>query len=445
MEEPLLQPTSERCFNNHSVWLLLLLLLAVGLEFFVRGPIRFLEASRGWTDISEVYLPSKAWVKGLNPYSPDVFVEQSLQATGNSPSKNDIRSYSPYPLTSFVVIAPISVLPWWCARFIWGATLSLAVGAMIWSLASMGRLTSLFHISLLAAFTLALAPLQTGIAVGNVSILAIALCCIAAFGASANWDLMAGISLALGACLKPQLGICFLIYYVLQKRFRIVFIACGLGIAVFVIGVCRLELSGISWIGDFFRNARRFASECLTADFTQQNPTRFTLLNLQVLCYSLSQNVLFARIMAPVATFILLAVWLGFSLSKRYRPSELATLSTMAILSLLPVYHRNYDATLLVFPLCFILSKSKEQLCKLEYVMLVLMLPFAIPGPALLQKLAEDGRIPPHIVQGWWWNGMVMPHEIWALLFISILLLYNMIAKSTETLRMTNQHSHGKE
>ena len=57
-------------------------------------------------------------------------------------------------------------------------------------------------------------------------------------------------------------------------------------------------------------------------------------------------------------------------------------------------------------------------------VALLLMLPFAVPGGALLQGLAERNYFPAGWVESWWWRSIAMPHEIWLLLFLACWLLY---------------------
>lgn len=184
-------------------------------------------------------------------------------------------------------------------------------------------------------------------------------------------------------------------------------------------------MSHVHWAEDFLRNGQKFASECFTADFTEHNPIRFTLLNLQVLLYGLTHSVTFAQIAVPLISFILLGFWYRFSFSDKYKPSELLVISTLVVLSLLPVYHRNYDAALFILPLCTLLSEGGK-ITRLNWATFVAVLPFALPGPAVLQHLVEIGRIPQAFANGWWWNNLIMPHQIWALLCLSILLLYKL-------------------
>jgi hypothetical protein len=79
--------------------------------------------------------------------------------------------------------------------------------------------------------------------------------------------------------------------------------------------------------------------------------------------------------------FFLFWISLGF----RKGRSELLTISTLAVICLLPAYHRNYDAALLVFPLAWSISQLAGGSSTTAKVILALMLPFAIPGPSILR------------------------------------------------------------
>jgi hypothetical protein len=61
---------------------------------------------------------------------------------------------------------------------------------------------------------------------------------------------------------------------------------------------------------------------------------------------------------------------------------------------------------------------------RISTVALILMVPFLEPGTAFLQQLALHGRIPDAVTHSWWWDRVVMPHETWVLLLLSLVLLY---------------------
>jgi hypothetical protein len=54
------------------------------------------------------------------------------------------------------------------------------------------------------------------------------------------------------------------------------------------------------------------------------------------------------------------------------------------------------------------------------------MLPFLIPGGTLLETLQSGGPVPSALGNHWWWKALVMPHQVWMLLYLSVLLLYEM-------------------
>ncbi len=418
--EELLPPTFARL--HWRVILVSVLLVVAGAEYVVRGPLRLFRNGAQWSDFTQVDIPSRAWIRGVDPYRPENFVVLARQATGNSPSTANIGSHSPYPLTTLVIVSPISALPWPVARTVWTLVEGMSVLPIILALASFGELATRLQKCLFAGLTLALAPLHTGIAVGNVSIPAIALCCVAVWAAGREKETVAGILLGVATCLKPQLGLWFILYYLFRKQWRVVLVVAGFGALALAIGILRLEISGAPWWHDYLSNARGFALDNKTVDFTDADPIRFTLLNLQVLFYSMLKTTTAAQASSLITGAVLLGSWIWLGSKEHSRAPELLLLSSLVVLSLLPTYHRNYDATLLVFPLCWVMSRP--QVGRLERWSLFLMLPFAVPGAAFLQELASEGRIPASMVSAWWWNTLVMPHEIWAILLLSVLLLY---------------------
>ena len=117
---------------------------------------------------------------------------------------------------------------------------------------------------------------------------------------------------------------------------------------------------------------------------------------------SILGSVHLANVLAMGIGIILLVVWL-VSTARRTVPDEfeLLDLSVIATVSLLPIYHRFYDAALLVLPLCWAFSPSPPRKKRtVETICLLLMLPFLIPGGTVLQTLQASGRIPSQIIGG---------------------------------------------
>ena len=410
---------------------MILLLVLAATEFVIRGPLRYLQippSGSTWSDITQIYVPSRAWVKGENPYDPDTFMALYHEATNSVVDRVSFRSHSPHPLTTLVVFSPIAWLPWPVARVLWGILLSAIVLPALLALGSLLGIGSSNRRIAFAAAALAMAPLHTGIAVGNVSVMAIALCAISLWASLRRKESLAGTLIALAGCLKPQIGALFLLYYLLRKRWQVAWIATAVGGAVFILGTARLELAGIFWWRDFWRNAGLMEHNRLM-DFADAGSIRFTMINLQVVLYGLLPSSRFANAGAVLVGMGLWGQWAFSVLRTAVKRSELLMVSAFITIGLLPSYHRNYDAFLIIFPLCWTLSTEALGYRRSRVVALVTMAPFLVPGPMLLQSLVNKGIVSRTAATSWWWNDFVMPHQTWLIVILSMVLLYALSAE----------------
>src|SRR5207248_2685000 len=119
---------------------------------------------------------------------------------------------SPYPITSFVVLSPLALGSWDVAEFLW-ILLSLgAVGILICGIVAITGVSWRDPKAwMFAAYTLALAPIHTGLATQNTAVLVVALCVATVWAERRARENLAALLLALAICLKPQLGLCFLL------------------------------------------------------------------------------------------------------------------------------------------------------------------------------------------------------------------------------------------
>jgi hypothetical protein len=425
--------------------LLILLVLLAACEFIVRGPVRFLRA-KDFNDFIPPYTQSKALLKGMDPYSPEVlvrlwpddthppsFLARDL-AEGSLITKRGIPTA--YPLTCLFLIASLAVLPWPVAYYAWLVISVCLTFGLIWSLllrAGFGRED--WRSYAFVAFSLALAPLHTGLAAGSIVIVAVALCGIAVSADQPRNEIISGVFLGLSICLKPQIGLPFLAYYLLRRRWRLSGVAASVVLTTAIFAMTRLAISGTPWIQNYRMDNKVLLSTGILSDFTERNPIRFSLINLQVLLYAIRHQPGLANAFALGLSALLSGIWVFLVLHNRALDA-LLPVSAIAVLSLFPVYHRMYDAFLLIFPLCWAfreLSSAKKQPA---LGALLLILPFLVPGGSALEQLQASGRIPGTISHSWYWVCIVMPHQIWFLLLLSVLLLAGMAAgPQTELIR----------
>jgi hypothetical protein len=413
--------------------ILALLILLSGTEFIVRGPMRFAH-NRDFNDFISPYIQSKAWVKGIDPYSPaslvrlwppeaerPEFLDQDL-TTGTLVLRRGIPS--PYPLTTLLVLAPITILPWSLAHAVWLVINLLAYAAMGLSLASLMHLhwneprTYVF-----CAFLLALAPFHTGLAAGNIAIVVVAMTAVVCLAAERRQDIVAGTLLAIAVSLKPQIALPFLLYFLLCRRWRLAGTAMGTVALVAALAVFRLTIAGAPWLENYIYDNRVLFSRGSLNDFTEANPIRFGLVNLQVLLYVILHDRAIANGLA-LGVAIIAGLWWLFLVNRRSGSGQhLLALSALVVISLLPIYHRLYDTSLLVFPLAWSLTDLSGKIRSLGNFTFCLILPFLVPGGSLLEQIQLRGYVSAAVRGAWWWNAMVMPHQVWVLVILTVVLL----------------------
>ena len=412
---------------------LALLILLSGTELIVRGPVRFARNS-SFNDFISPYIQSNAWVKGIDPYSPSnlvrlwpptaghfEFLQRDL-ATGTLVLKRGIPTA--YPVTALFVLAPITIIPWPLAHAVWLVLNLVAYAFMGLSLALLMHLRwNETRTYIFCAFLLALAPFHTGLAAGSIAIVVVSITAVACLAAERRHDILAGMLLAIAISLKPQIGLPFLLYFLLCRRWRLSTIAIGIVTCVAALAILRLTIAGTPWVENYLNDNRVLLSRGSLGDFTEGNPIRFGLVNLQVLLYVVLHNRALANGVA-LAVGIIAGLWWLFLLSRRSGSGRnLLAVSTLVVISLLPVYHRLYDASLLVFPLAWSLTELSGTIRSLGNITFCLILPFLVPGGSLLEQIQLRGYVSTAVRSSWWWNAMVMPHQVWAILILSVVLL----------------------
>jgi hypothetical protein len=164
-------------------------------------------------------------------------------------------------------------------------------------------------------------------------------------------------------------------------------------------------------------------------DFARADSVRFNMINAQVLLYGLLRNAALADRLARLMGAALLLTW-GWFCSRPGRASELLAISAISVVSLIAVYHRFYDAALLMWPLAWGLLVVRNR--RIQIATLAMIAPFLMPGPAVLGKLAAAGWVSSSFSSSSWWNAWLMPHEVLALLILSGLLMYWMAQETSE-------------
>ena len=420
------QPPTQLKNGKATRFLLWILLFLAAGEFIVRGPARYLRQT-GWNDLAQNYAASRLWLRGQNFANPENFVRLWKEEVGVTLSADTIRTHLAPPPGTLILLAPIAILPWHLANLAWLTVLVTSVGLTIWSLARAAGLRSNEPGTLgFVAFCLALAPFHTGTAAANETILVVTLCALGILAAGEDRDVVAGLLFGAACSLKPHLGSFLVLYYLIRMRWRLFSVALGFTALLAAIAALWMRICGVAWVHDYFHNVNVLATQNKIDDFTSANSIRFMLINLQVPLYSFTHSARSANIIALGTGVIVISVWIYLVIRAGHRQMGLLALATIAVIGLLPLYHRLYDASLLAIPLCWCMSELVGARKTVARMALVPLAAFLVPGAALLQQLERSGRIPQSWTSSWWWEGVVMPHQTWLLCVLALILLYGL-------------------
>jgi len=403
------------------------LCLLAAVEFVIRGPLRYFHWTN-WNDLAQNYAATRLWLRGQNFANPENFVALWRDELGSPLSALTVRTHLAPPPGTLVLLAPIGALPWHWAKLLWLTILVGSVIATIWALAA----TAGFGFKeprtiMFVAASLAFAPFHTGIATANQTILVVALCALGILAAERQHDLLPGLLFGAACSLKPHIGTFIVAYYLVRRRWRL-FATSVITVALLAfVAILWLRVCNVHWEDDYLQNIRVLALQNKIDDFTAANPIRFLLINLQVPFYSFTHNAKWSNVSALTVGIVLVSIWAFVTLKGSVKRKTLLSLSAIAVIGLLPVYHRFYDASLLTIPLCWAVREFSSDLKTVSRAVLLLLIPFLVPGTALLQQLEAHGRVPSFLTSSRLWDCVVMAHQSWCLLALSFVLLYGIM------------------
>jgi hypothetical protein len=391
--------------------------------FVCRGPMRALGvrpcATPGITpqaDLAVFYTSTRLWLHGQNPYDYAAMAAEFSKAGG---ARVGPSGESANPPCTFVLLAPLGFFSWPTARAVWlGVNLLGLVLIFRGLMRLVGADMTGTRVLLLMAFVLGLAPVQTSTSLGQTVIPVTALIVWAIVAQRSGWGLGAGVLLAIAAAIKPQMGAAYLAYFLLRGRWRVVLAGAAVGSLLLAAGVFRMELAGVQWLSAL--KANYFASFNGGACDLANVQTRYQLLQLQYPLFALTG----IRAVASDITWVIAAIFGGLLIwfSRRIRTDrqELLALGVVTAVGLLCVYHRYYDAAIILIPAAWALALHPPRVKPYARLCVLLIAPFVLPGGPMLHDLG--GHLPRWAQSSWWWQGIVLPHQTWLVLGLAAVL-----------------------
>lgn len=402
-------------------------------EFAWRGPIR---ATRGGYDLSMIYTASLAWRTTGDPYDGDqnrrllaervyagVYPGQAGQA--------DELALEPalYPPSTYMLMSPLTWLSWPAARLAWMLINTALVGGLLILLARLAGLSTRGdRMLMLAAGVLALAPLHTGIAKGQISLACFTLVAAGELLSRRGRPVFASIALGLGIALKFQIAGPFVVWMLMRGRWRTATGSMGVVGLLLLIAGARSTFAGVDWIAAWTDQIAAFTASGM-GDI--HGPGAYQMIDLsyplgQFIDSSRAVSLIAKGLVAAATAVMLIRMWPSTD-----RRRELAGFAAFSALMLLPTYHRFYDAIMLApafaWAIVHLTGSAEEHAAAAGlkprrgagWVVAAGWVLMLAPGATMLWLMVQQGRVGPAIASARWWNLLVMAHQVWAVAAIA--------------------------
>ncbi len=420
----------ESLARSNRAWMVVAVLLTMCAMVYMvwRGPYRAMSPG-GSSDFSLVWQSTRAWTEGKNPYSSqstlEVWNAHSGTAPGAEAPSERIDELLVYPPSTHVLLAPWTLTDWATSQRVWmvlNTVLLIASITLLLGLAGLRPQSPSWWFA--AAAALVMAPGHTAISVGQVSIPVMFFLALAhALRARSSPPGYAGILIGLACCLKPQIGLLFLAYEFGRRRWSTGIIAVLTLAVVTAIGMWWLHRSGIDWIPKWKANVDALANSN-NGNPSQTNPLRYHLINLHYFLHGFFADLATVKLLAYGVCGSLCLSYFFVDRARSEHRGELLSLSFVSAISMLVVYHRMYDAVVLLFPLAWVAREILSRRITVPAAIVgVCLVGFLLPGASLLNSLVVSGRIPPSIAEAGWFANFAMPHAPIALLVLALTLI----------------------
>ncbi len=342
-------------------------LLILGIAVFVLfGTYLTFGAKDSLVDFKMLYYGSRTLLQHSDPYNQQTFAALFRTTFGESAfiQHHPSMAVSINLPTTYAMIAPLAMLPFWLASAIWSiltaASLIIAT-CLIWSIgADYAPVLS----GVLAGFALLNSAVVLGN--GNSAGIIVGLCVIAAWCFITQRFVWLGILFfAMSLIVKPQdAGLLWLFFLLAGSVFRKRAMQ-TLALAVLLAFPTALWVSRSApqWIPELHSNLVGIAAHGGNCDpgpagLTSKTGTMEVITDLQTVISIFRDSPSFYNLVTFLICGIFLLVWALVTLKANYSPALAWTaLAAIAPLTLLVTYHRAYDARLLLvaIPACAML------------------------------------------------------------------------------------------
>jgi hypothetical protein len=305
-------------------------------------------------DFVTVVTGAHCLVRGCDPYDAPALEQEFPRMGGYVPTSHFKPEWPVYPPSTFLLLFPLSLLPW-------------SVLSVVWLLLSFGLLSATMVVLFIkfrayedvlscVPFVILLADGSIGWAVqlGQPTLIAASTLTLAIVALESGCTpIMGGVLLAISLCLKPQGAFLCAFYFLLKSRTRIPALAAWLFTAVAGVAgtlLFYLRLSSFAYLGHLSVNLKLAMQPGRDADFSRVNEANSSsFLNLQAFLARLIQsphacNILTYAICLAIGAKLVYVCWR----KKTFATRPYTILAALVMLELLVSYHRLYDHAMML-------------------------------------------------------------------------------------------------
>lgn len=399
---------------------ILYLLLAVCVVLFVmRGVVSGMH--RG-SDLIHLYTASVLWIEGDSPYDGQQSVSVAERAGYGNP--NHVSDGSFYPPPSIAALAPLGLTDWQAARLAWLVINLCCCVLLVWVLSKWLALKRPALRWLVASvLVLGWGPVATSLSLGQLAIVCSASVFAGAYCLNCGRAIPAGLLVGVGCLIKPQLGLGFLLLIALRREWRALVAGLVLIMLVSLIGVGRLMMTVPDWASQLSGNLADAKASGQMLDASLFNPQRYQMIDLHPLMY-LVVPASWVAAAALGITALLAAAGLARLLKIGLDRATLLAVSGVGLLMLMPVYHRYYDAVVLL-PLVVLVINSlvRDRRDTIMWLIGLSLVPLIQPTSALLVTIERRGIVPEGFAATWAWKHLLLQSQSWGLLVAAVALV----------------------
>ena len=354
-------------------------------------------------DFVTVYTGARCLLHGCNPYDTTQFEQEYFQAGGSAGEMPDWDLSIPvYPPSTFLVLSPLALLSFPVARLLWflliGCLFVTSAALMLYMCPRSHRWLATILVSLILGTSRAL------LVAGQPATFAISLLVIGSYFFLRGRFLPVGsILLMLSLAVKPQIGgliVLYLLVWRIHWRYALVAMAGALALLLSAGLILSLHPRSAGWTSDLRANISTTVKAGAINDPRPTSVDATADINLQAITSVFFADAREFNAVAYAVFLALLAVLVTAVLRTNAGPEMyLLSLGALSALSLIPVYHRFYDARLLLITIPAVVIVFQKRLLLGAFIGALTVLA-AIPVQAwtqlfllhhaLLQSIAQN-------------------------------------------------------